>query len=146
MNNAQANPIFATTHWSVVLAAGEVDSRESATALEQLCRTYWYPVYAYARRRGLTEHDAQDAVQGMFARILELNSLRQVSADKGRFRSFLLAALNHYLADVLDRARAQKRGGGVQPLRSTPRPPRNVIGSSRRTSDRPTGCSKGAGP
>lgn len=108
---------FASTHWSVVVvAAGAVNSPESAAALERLCQTYWYPLYAYARHLGLSEHDAKDAVQGTFARILELNSLKQVSSSKGRFRSFLLAALHHYLADMRDRAGAQKRGGGAVPL------------------------------
>ena len=103
---------FATTHWSVVLAAGETASPQAAQALEKLCRAYWYPLYAYLRRRGYGEQDAQDLTQGFFARLLERNDLEAVGRQKGKFRSFLLAALNHFLSDEWDRERAQKRGGG----------------------------------
>jgi len=104
--------IFATTHWSVVLAARETDAPQAAAALEKLCRTYWYPLYAYLRRRGYGEHDAQDLTQGFFAHLFERDWLHGVARDKGRFRSFLLASLNYFLADQRDRANAQKRGGG----------------------------------
>jgi len=104
--------MFATTHWSVVLAAGRTTEPQSAAALEKLCRTYWYPLYAYLRRRGHTEHDAQDLTQGFFGQLLERDWLHGVTHEKGRFRSFLLASLNYYLADQRDRATAQKRGGG----------------------------------
>jgi len=107
---------FATTHWSVVLAAKQGDSSESAAALEKLCRTYWYPLYAYLRRRGCDEHDAQDLTQGFFAQLLERRSIQGVEREKGKFRSFLLASLNYFLADQRDRASAQKRGGGRQVL------------------------------
>lgn len=103
---------FATTHWSVVLAAGETASPQAAQALEKLCRAYWYPLYAYIRRRGYGEHDAQDLAQGFFARFVEKNYLEAVGRQKGKFRSFLLAALNHFVSDEWDRARAEKRGGG----------------------------------
>ena len=103
---------FATTHWSVVLAAGDTASPDSKEALEKLCRTYWYPLYAYVRRRGRTPEDAQDLTQGFLSQLLERQSLARADPGKGRFRSFLLAALNYYLADERDRARAQKRGGG----------------------------------
>ncbi len=102
---------FATTHWSVVLAAGQSGSPDSTEALEKLCRTYWYPLYAYVRRRGYESHDAQDLTQEFFARLLERNSLRRADRQKGKFRSFLLASLNHFLADEWDKAMAQKRGG-----------------------------------
>jgi RNA polymerase sigma-70 factor (ECF subfamily) len=105
-------PMFTTTHWSVVLAAGRTNEPLSAVALETLCRTYWYPLYAYLRRRGVGEHDAQDLIQGFFAQLLERDWLHGVEQQKGRFRSFLLASLNYYLADERDRATAQKRGGG----------------------------------
>ena len=105
---------FATTHWSVVLAAREPDAPQAAAALEKLCRTYWYPLYAYLRRRGCGEHDAQDLTQGFFAHLFERDWLQSVGREKGRFRSFLLAALNYFLADQRDRASAQKRGGGRQ--------------------------------
>ena len=100
---------FATTHWTVVLTAGRQDTGRAREALAQLCRTYWFPLYAYARRRGHSPADAEDLTQGFFARLLELNSLADVRREKGKFRAFLLAAMNHYLADEWDRASAQKR-------------------------------------
>jgi len=103
---------FTTTHWSVVLAAGRSDTAAAAEALEKLCRTYWYPVYAYLRRRGRGEQDAQDLTQGFFAHLLERRSIQGVEREKGKFRSFMLASLNYYVADERDRANAQKRGGG----------------------------------
>ena len=103
---------FTTTHWRVVLAAGHDSSPQAAEALEQLCRTYWYPLYAYVRRRGDNPHDAQDLTQAFFERLLEKQYLGQVDPQKGKFRSFLIVALNHFLADERDRARCQKRGGG----------------------------------
>jgi len=108
--------IFATTHWTVVLAAGRCDSREAHLALEELCRTYWYPLYAYVRRQGHSREDAEDLTQGFFARLLEKNYLEGVTSDRGKFRSFLLVALKRFLANEWDRASAQKRGGGVMPL------------------------------
>jgi len=103
---------FATTRWSVVLVAGEGDSTQSQLALEELCRSYWYPLYAYVRRRGSTQHDAEDLVQGFFAQILRHQSLSRVSPEKGRFRSFLIASFDYYLADDFARKTAAKRGGG----------------------------------
>jgi RNA polymerase sigma-70 factor (ECF subfamily) len=103
---------FTTTHWSVVLAAGQTASPQSEAALEELCRTYWYPLYAFARRQGSSPEDAQDLTQGFFARFLEKNYLDQVQRGKGKFRCFLLASLKHFLADERDKARALKRGGG----------------------------------
>ena len=102
---------FTTTHWTVILAAAGPTAPEASEALEKLCRAYWYPLYAYVRRRGYAPHDAQDLTQEFFARLLARNFLQGVAADKGRFRSFLLASLNHFLADEWDKARAQKRGG-----------------------------------
>src|SRR2546430_9141324 len=104
--------VFATTHWSVVLTAGETSSPQAAEALEKLCRSYWYPLYAYVRRKGHPPHDAQDLTQEFFARLLASNYLGTVGREKGKFRSFLLAALNHFMADERDRALAAKRGGG----------------------------------
>jgi DNA-directed RNA polymerase specialized sigma24 family protein len=114
---AVAQPLFATTHWSVVLATADQDSPQGAAALEKLCRTYWYPLYCYVRRHGYGHEDAQDLTQGFLLQLLERHSLARVDAGKGRFRSFLLAGLNYFLADHRDRASAQKRGGG-QPLLS----------------------------
>ncbi len=102
---------FTATHWSVVLAAGQRESPESTAALEALCQTYWYPLYAYVRRRGCPPHDAQDLTQAFFARVLEKDYLRAADPDKGKFRSFLLAALEHFLANEWRHAHAQKRGG-----------------------------------
>jgi RNA polymerase sigma-70 factor (ECF subfamily) len=103
---------FAATRWSVVLAAGHDDSALALAALETLCRAYWYPLYAYVRRRGYGEHDAQDLTQGFFAHLLQREAFGAVAPGRGRFRSFLLASLNHFLADQHDRQQAQKRGGG----------------------------------
>ena len=108
---SDSHAAFATTHWSVVLAAGETTSPESQQALEQLCRAYWFPLYACLRRRGHTSHDAQDLVQEVFALLIERRAFRNVTPGKGRFRSFLIACLNHVVADAADRERAQKRGG-----------------------------------
>ncbi len=107
--------LFAPTHWSVVLAAAGEPSSESAAALEQLCRSYWYPLYVYVRRRGFGPQDAQDLTQEFFARVLANRGLRTVTPLKGKFRAFLLACMNHLLSDERDRATRQKRGGG-QPV------------------------------
>jgi RNA polymerase sigma factor (sigma-70 family) len=107
---------FTTTHWSVVLQAGHGDSSQAAAALEQLCRTYWYPLYVYARRRGHGHEDAEDLIQGFFLQLLQHRSFADVSPNKGQFRSFLLAGLKYYLADSWDKAQAEKRGGGLPTL------------------------------
>ena len=103
---------FATTHWSVVLAAKQGDASQATAALEKLCRTYWYPLYAFLRRAGRSPHDAQDLTQEFFAHLFERNFLENVGAQKGKFRSFLLAALKNFLRDEWDKSRAEKRGGG----------------------------------
>ena len=95
-----------------MLRAGTTDSASAAPALEQLCRTYWYPLYAFVRRKGHSPHDAQDLTQAFFARLLEKNYVAQADRERGRFRTFLLAALTHFLADEWDKARRLKRGGG----------------------------------
>ena len=109
---ASARP-FATTHWSVVLAAGRNGSAQAQEALEKLCRVYWYPLYTFVRRSGLAPPDAQDLTQGFFLQLLKKKYLDSVDPQKGKFRSFLLASLKHYLANERDRAQAQKRGGDV---------------------------------
>ena len=109
-DSAKPRDYFATTHWTMVLHAGRSDTTRAQEALAQLCQTYWYPLYAYVRRRGYSPEDAEDLTQGFFARLLELNSLADVRREKGKFRSFLLASLNHFLSDEWDRVRAQKRG------------------------------------
>ena len=103
---------FTTTHWSVVLAARDSASPQARAALAELCRTYWYPLYAFVRRKGYSSHDAQDLTQAFFARLLEKNYVAQADRGRGRFRSYLLMALTHFLADEWDKARCVKRGGG----------------------------------
>jgi len=102
---------FATTRWSVILAAGDSASAQHEPALDTLCQTYWFPLYAYLRRRGYDTHQAEDYTQGFFAGILERKGLQRADPKCGKFRSFLLASLKNFLADEWDRARAQKRGG-----------------------------------
>jgi RNA polymerase sigma-70 factor (ECF subfamily) len=102
---------FRTTRWTVVLAAAQGDSPSAEEALAQVCRTYWYPLYAFVRRRGYDAHEAQDLTQEFFARLLEKNGLNSVDRAKGQFRSFLLAALKHFLDNEWDKAQTQKRGG-----------------------------------
>jgi RNA polymerase sigma-70 factor (ECF subfamily) len=107
---------FATTRWSMVLAAGRKNSPESQSALAALCEAYWYPLYAFLRRKGYAAGDAQDLTQGFFALLLERNDVAMVRKERGKFRSYLIAALQNYLANERDRQRAQKRGGGRKPL------------------------------
>ena len=111
------NRHFATTHWSIVIAAGDSRREDAQDALAHLCEAYWYPLYAYVRRRGYSAADAQDSTQSFFARLLEKQTLGVADPERGKFRSFLLASLDHFLANERDRARAQKRGGG-RPLLS----------------------------
>ena len=108
----RAGQWFATTHWSVVLAAGEGDSPQSSAALENLCRAYWYPLYAYVRRRGNEPEAAKELTQEFFALLLAKGLLAGVDPAKGKFRSWLLGVMNHFLAHEWAKVRAQKRGGG----------------------------------
>jgi len=96
----------------VVLSAGHDEPTRARAALESLCQAYWQPLYAYVRRRGYGPEDAEDLTQEFFTRLLERKAMTKVAREKGRFRSFLLASMNHFLADERDKARAQKRGGG----------------------------------
>lgn len=107
-------PAFVTTHWSVVLTAGRSDTTRAHVALEKLCQSYWFPLYTYVRRRGHSPEDAQDLTQEFFARLLARNTFAQAAPQRGRFRSFLLGSLKHFLANEWEKARAQKRGGRVQ--------------------------------
>lgn len=109
---------FLTTHWSMVLAARDPSAPQAREALAALCSTYWYPLYAFIRLQGFDADHAQDLTQEFFTRLLEKDFLQVVDRDKGRFRSFLLAACKHFLANERDRANAQKRGGGCthQPI------------------------------
>ena len=103
---------FATTHWSLVLAAGHGSRPDAGAALATLCEAYWYPLYYYVRRCGYRAEEAQDLTQEFFAKLLEKGSLKVADPDRGRFRSFLLASLTHFLANEWRRASARKRGGG----------------------------------
>ena len=94
---------FSATHWSIVLASGANDLTRSTAALERLCGTYWFPIYAFIRRRGSDQHDAEDLTQGFFAYLLEKDTLKKVDRAKGKFRTFLLAALTNFLANEWDR-------------------------------------------
>jgi RNA polymerase sigma-70 factor (ECF subfamily) len=102
---------FGTTQWSVVVAAGHGGATAARDALASLCTRYWYPLYAFARRRGATEHEAQDLVQGFFAIVLEKDAIAAADRDRGRFRSFLVAAFANYTAKEREKRGAQKRGG-----------------------------------
>src|SRR5262245_56829535 len=102
---------FATTHWSVVVAAGRTDSVPAQQALETLCRAYWYPIYVYVRRKGHGPEDAQDLTQEFFAQLISKEHLRLADREKGKFRTFLLAMLDYFLAREWNRPHRQKRGG-----------------------------------
>jgi RNA polymerase sigma-70 factor (ECF subfamily) len=103
---------FETTHWSVVLRAGQGQEPQAQAALEKLCAAYWYPLYAFVRKRGHPPPEAEDLVQGFFARLLTKKFLGSLRPEGGKFRSYLLTALKHFLANEWDRQQAQKRGGG----------------------------------
>lgn len=107
-----AGDIFVTTRWTVVLTAGRRHTPQSDHALEELCRTYWFPLYAYVRRHGHAKADAEDLVQAFFARFLTKNYLEGLGAERGRFRAFLLASLKNFLANEWKKSQRLKRGGG----------------------------------
>jgi RNA polymerase sigma-70 factor (ECF subfamily) len=122
-NDVSADPkpeagraVFATTHWSVVVEAGQNDSPKASEAMAQLCGIYWYPLYAYVRRKGYAAPDAQDLTQEFFARLLARNYVSSADRRKGKFRSFLLGTFEHFLAREWRRAHAEKRGGGHAPF------------------------------
>ena len=112
--NGNRAEVFDTTHWSVVLQAGANDSPQAAEALARLCRAYWYPLYAYVRRQGQSIEDAQDLTQEFFTRLLERQSIRSADRNRGRFRTFLLTSLKHFLISEWKQANCAKRGGGRQ--------------------------------
>jgi RNA polymerase sigma factor (sigma-70 family) len=111
-SSGSAQCAFATTHWSVVLAARQGDEPTASQALEKLCRSYWAPLYAFIRRRGHSVEQAQDLTQEFFARLLEHQNLATIAPEKGRFRSFLLSVLKNFLINEWHREQCQKRGGG----------------------------------
>src|SRR5215467_11090282 len=107
---------FHTTSWSLVVAAAKLSEESAEAALAKLCQLYWYPIYAFVRRRGCSQEDAKDLTQEFFSRVLEKNYLEDANPSRGRFRSFLLAAVRHFLANEWDRQRAQKRGRGLHTI------------------------------
>lgn len=107
---------FRTTHWSAVLLAGRDSQAGAREALEDLCRSYWYPLYAFARRKGASHENAQDLVQGFFGQLLARGDLAGVNPDKGRFRTFLLTSFSHFQANEWHKVQAQKRGGQAEIL------------------------------
>lgn len=107
---------FSTTHWSVVMQAGDKRHPAAAIALEALCQRYWFPLYAFVRREGHDDHDAQDLTQAFFARFLEKDYLGDVDRNRGKFRAFLLASMRHFLSNAWDYTKAAKRGGGQATL------------------------------
>jgi len=114
MMDTMARPSgFPTTRWTLVIAAADPQQQESRSALISLCESYWYPLYAYVRRRGYPADQAQDLTQEFFVRVLEGRYLDRADPEKGRFRAFILSSLKFFLADEGDRGRAQKRGGGI---------------------------------
>ncbi|MDR2981972.1 MAG: hypothetical protein LBV12_06960 [Puniceicoccales bacterium] len=120
MTSGASHDFFATTRWTMVLKAGSesagIADRDVQAALEELCRIYWFPLYAYARRRNYAKADAEDLTQGFFAQLLQRKDFSRLQAERGRFRAFLLASLKHYLANEYDRAHRLKRGGTIMPL------------------------------
>ena len=116
MPGYQNQPQFATTHWSLVLAAGGPEDSHSRRALAELCQAYWYPVYAYVRRRVSNAHEAQDLTQDFFAGLLEKHWIATADPKRGRFRAFLLTTCKRFLVNQWHKARAAKRGGGQSPL------------------------------
>lgn len=124
---------FETTRWSVIRAAGSSQPSQARQALETLCGTYWYPLYAYVRYRGNSAEDAKDLIQEFFTRFLEKDYLKGVDPTKGKFRSFLLASVNHFLLNEWDHARTLKRGGGVTflPLDFAAAEERHIRGSGQ---------------
>ena len=116
MSQYQSAAGFPTTHWSRVLRAADPTDREGRDALERLCRDYWYPLYAFARRQGLDREEAGDLVQGFLADLIERRDLTKADPARGRFRSFLRTACSHFLSHARDHDRALKRGGGRTPV------------------------------
>jgi len=112
----EAGRAFRTTHWSVVLAAGEEGSEQATAALARLCQTYWFPIYAFIRKRGYSPEQAQDFTQEFFAGFLEKNYVARATRERGRFRVFLMKSVENFLHNEHDKAKAQKRGGGRQLL------------------------------
>jgi len=118
LSSTTRESLFASTRWTVVYQAGDsqASSRNALNALSELCQIYWRPVYLFLRRQGIAQHDAEDLTHSFFADLIENRAYARADRMKGRFRSFLLGTLKHFLADARDRDRAQKRGGGSIPV------------------------------
>lgn len=113
-DQSSGNRQFMTTHWSVVLAVADKDENTAQQALSELCQVYWYPIYAFIRRQGVASHEAADFTQEFFSSVLERRDFENVDPSRGKFRSFLLAAIKNFLNNQWDRKKAQKRGGHLQ--------------------------------
>ncbi len=129
----EATGTFATTHWSVVVRAADAPDARSDAALTELCRTYWYPLYVFLRRKGISPHEAQDLTQAFFADFLAHNRVSRADRALGRFRSFLVASLDNFLHNEWRRRSAQKRGGGQIPI------PLDTVDAEERFSAEPAG-------
>jgi RNA polymerase sigma factor (sigma-70 family) len=118
LSSTTRDSLFASTRWTLVYQAGDsrASSQDARSALSELCQIYWRPVYFFLRRKGMAQHDAEDVTQGFFAELIETRAYARAQPAKGRFRSFLLGALKHFIAHARDRDRAQKRGGGSVPV------------------------------
>ena len=146
MTKILSEACFPTTHWSRVAARRRPPTPEARAALAELCAAYWYPIYAFIRRKGHDADEALDLTQDYFARLLEKGTVAAADPAKGRFRSFLLADCRFFLADRRDRDRAlQARRGPAGRSRSTPATPRAASSASRRTTRRPSGSSTATG-
>ena len=138
---------FHSTRWENVLAARDPADPQAGAALAELCRTYWYPLYAFARRKGCTPEQAEDLTQGFFSDGLARGFLRTVDPARGRFRTFLLAAFENYLGQSSAPGRSGSSGAvGSRSSRSTAGERRPATSASRPTSRRPSGCTTAAGP
>ena len=150
--STQGQGRFLTTRWSVVLRAGRAGpgegpgAEEGRAALERLAESYWAPLHAYVRRRGYDEEAARDLTQDFFARLLERRDVATAAPERGRFRSFLLTALQRFLVNAEERARAEKRGGGRRPLSLDAQDGEGGPCASRRTGRRPSAPSSARGP
>ena len=116
MKEPEPRESFETTHWSMIQAAADHDVSHARESMQQLCVRYWFPLYAFACRRGYDAHEAQDLIQAFFLRIIEKDVLNQADRDRGRFRNFLLGSLKHFLANESAKSTALKRGGENQLL------------------------------
>ena len=116
MTDSSDKPSFETTQWSIVVSAGDSQPGHARGAIEQLCRRYWFPLFAFLRRRGYDEPEAEDLVQAFFVRVIEKEVFAAADRDRGRFRTFLLTSLENFLRNEHSKANAARRGGGAKPI------------------------------